>query len=50
MGVGIFRFNESKQVGDLQFGDINVAVIAGYRRDGCITSILRVRKGREVSL
>jgi multidrug efflux pump subunit AcrA (membrane-fusion protein) len=37
-------YNEEEQLGDMQAGDLNVAVLAGVRSDGYIASKLRVRK------
>ncbi len=34
---------EAEQCGDVQFGEVNVAILAGYRKEGFITSKFRVR-------
>jgi len=44
------RYNTELQCGDVQIGDINVAVIGGYRKNTYITSNLKVRKGGEERL
>jgi receptor-type tyrosine-protein phosphatase R len=36
-------YNEAEQCGDVQFGEVNVAILAGYRKEGFITSKFRVR-------
>jgi len=40
-------YNHELNVGDVQFGEINIAIVAGYRKEGFITSKFRVRKGEE---
>ena len=37
-------YNEKEKIGDSQYGEINVRVVEGARRDGYITSNLRVRR------
>eukprot|EP00049_Salpingoeca_infusionum_P018830 m.358959 g.358959 ORF g.358959 m.358959 type:complete len:2697 (+) comp18357_c0_seq1:279-8369(+) len=41
-------YNETEQIGDKQYGDINVAVMSGFKANGYLTSKLRViRDGEE---
>mmetsp|Transcript_22310 Transcript_22310/g.67062 ORF Transcript_22310/g.67062 Transcript_22310/m.67062 type:complete len:2536 (-) Transcript_22310:70-7677(-) len=40
-------YNKEDQVGESVFGDITVKVTAGYRKDGYITSKLKVSRGDE---
>jgi protein tyrosine phosphatase len=40
-------YNHEEQCGDVQFGTVNVAIMAGYRKEGFITSKFRVKVGDE---
>ena len=40
-------FNNDENCGDVQFGGINVSIMAGYRKEGFITSKFRVKNGEE---
>lgn len=40
-------YNVDEKCGDVQFGTINVSIMAGYRKEGFITSKFRVKYGEE---